>query len=272
MKYIIDHDYHIHSQLSYCSLNPEQTNERILKYAEDNGFSEICLTNHFWDHRVEGYGRQGSYDKQSLDHILEALPLPKSDKVRFYFGGEGDMDKNLRVGVTADIYNTLDFLIVPTTHMHMPGFTVEETDTALERRAELYVKRFYALFENKALIPERTGIAHMTDSLLAWHNKNFEDHLIVLDMIPDEVFKDLFEKTAQKGFGVELNFELDKYTKAQYDTVLRPYFIAKDCGCKFYLGSDAHHPSELDAAYEKFCAIVEALKLEESDKFKFATK
>ena len=31
MKYVFDHDFHIHSQLSSCSRDPEQNNERILK-------------------------------------------------------------------------------------------------------------------------------------------------------------------------------------------------------------------------------------------------
>ena len=46
MKYIVDNDLHIHSQLSLCSSDPEQTNERILEYAEENGLKTICLTNH----------------------------------------------------------------------------------------------------------------------------------------------------------------------------------------------------------------------------------
>jgi histidinol phosphatase-like PHP family hydrolase len=44
--------------------------------------------------------------------------------------------------------------------------------------------------------------------------------------------------------------------------------IAKKKGCKFYLGSDAHHPAPLDAARERFEAIVDALDLTEEDKFR----
>ena len=39
MKYIIDNDLHIHSKISSCSNDPEQTNERILRYAEENGLT-----------------------------------------------------------------------------------------------------------------------------------------------------------------------------------------------------------------------------------------
>ena len=39
MKYIIDHDLHLHSQLSLCSGHPEQTTEAMLKYAAEQGSS-----------------------------------------------------------------------------------------------------------------------------------------------------------------------------------------------------------------------------------------
>lgn len=54
MKYKIDHDFHIHSVLSPCVKNPEQTVENILAYGEKNGFVAICLTDHFWDEWIEG--------------------------------------------------------------------------------------------------------------------------------------------------------------------------------------------------------------------------
>ena len=42
----INHDYHIHSFLSNCAKDEKQVPETILAYAEENGFSEIVLTNH----------------------------------------------------------------------------------------------------------------------------------------------------------------------------------------------------------------------------------
>ena len=40
MRFIPDHDLHIHSHLSPCSGSPEQTAQRIFKYAEDMNFSK----------------------------------------------------------------------------------------------------------------------------------------------------------------------------------------------------------------------------------------
>lgn len=51
------------------------------------------------------------------------------------------------------------------------------------------------------------------------------------------------------------------------EIILRPYMIAKRMGCKFYFGSDAHHPDELDAAKGIFERAIDDLKLEEGDGF-----
>ena len=53
------------------------------------------------------------------------------------------------------------------------------------------------------------------------------------------------------------------------DTVLRMFRIAKDCGCKFYLGSDAHHPRDFQNVRTIFARAIDLLGLQESDKFRF---
>ncbi len=47
MKFLYDHDLHIHSKLSSCSNHPEQTAENILAYAKKNALNTICLTDHY---------------------------------------------------------------------------------------------------------------------------------------------------------------------------------------------------------------------------------
>ena len=86
-------------------------------------------------------------------------------------------------------------------------------------------------------------------------------------MISDEEFGRLFEKAARLGVGIEINFSLEDYSEGDRERVLRPYRIAKEKGCKFYLGADAHIASTLDTVYDRFEPIIEALGLLESDKF-----
>ncbi|MBO4283704.1 MAG: PHP domain-containing protein [Clostridia bacterium] len=259
----IDHDLHIHTLLSSCSNDPEQTTGRILRYARENGFRQVAVTDHFWDETVEG--ANSWYRPQDFAHIVQSLPLPKADGVEFLFGCEAEMDKDLRLGIARETIDKFDFVVIPTTHLHMRGFTIAEEDDPLPRRAAVYVKRFEKLL-SMDLPFRKIGIAHLTCYLIA-KKPSYETHIELLDLIPDATFYDLFRETAKVGAGVELNFPLSSYDEKQRDRVLRPYRIAHDCGCRFYLGSDAHHPDALDRAPANFAAIVEALGLTEADRF-----
>ena len=89
MKFKANHDYHIHSELSACSKDPAQSTAHILQYAMENGYGQICLTDHFWDETVPG--ASDWYKPQNFAHISESLPLPQNDKVKFFFGCEAEM-------------------------------------------------------------------------------------------------------------------------------------------------------------------------------------
>ena len=257
MRFQVDHDLHIHSYLSLCSGDPGQTPEALLRYGEENGLSTLCLTDHMWDPAVPGASRW--YAAQPYARTREALPLPQSEKVRFLFGCETDMDRYEVIGVSAPVMQELDFIIIPTTHMHMDGFTVDGSEDA-EKRAALWIRRFDALLE-KDLPFEKVGVAHLTCSLI-WRGRYLE----VLEKIPSEEYHRLFEKAAAKGLGIELNFDSLNMGPRETELNLLPYRIAKEEGCKFYLGSDAHHPAELLHARANFESIVDLLGLCEDDK------
>ena len=75
MKYQIDHDIHIHTFISMCSRNPEQTPEHIIEYAKKHGLKYVCITDHFWDEHVGNPNDAFAY--QSIAHNTSILPLPK---------------------------------------------------------------------------------------------------------------------------------------------------------------------------------------------------
>ena len=263
VPYSIDHDLHIHTLLSSCSRDPEQTTDRILRYAKENGFRKVAVTDHFWDEKIDG--PSDWYRPQDYAHIAQSLPLPKADGIEFLFGCEAEMDKNGRLGIARETIDKFDFVIIPTTHLHMRGFTIAEEDDSLPRRAAVYVKRFEKLL-SEDLPFHKIGIAHLTCYLIA-KKPSYATHVELLDLIPDSTFYDLFRETAKLGAGVELNFPLSSYGEEQRERVLRPYRIALDCGCRFYFGSDAHHPDALDRAPANFRAIAEALGLSDADRF-----
>ena len=260
MRFQVDHDLHIHSYLSLCSDDPGQTPDHILNYGEENGFHTLCLTDHMWDAAVPG--ADAWYALQPYERIKRALPLPQSDSVRFLFGCETDMDRHEVIGISPEVINELDFVIIPTTHLHMDGFTLDGREDAAERAA-LWIHRFDALLD--ADLPfEKIGVAHLTCPLI-WRNRYLE----VLEKIPLDEYHRLFEKAAKTGIGIELNFTAVGMDAETARLNLLPYQIAKEKGCRFYLGSDAHHPAELAQAKKNFETIVDLLALTEDDKIPF---
>ncbi len=266
MKYVVDHDFHIHSYLSLCSEDPGQTPEAILAYAKKNGLKKICLTDHVWDTKVCSFTGDHFYAEQTIPHIRQNLPLPQADGVEFYFGCETEFDKFFRVGMARESFDAFDFVIIPTTHTHMVGFTLEEADNTEERRAALFIERLDALLDMD-LPFEKIGIAHLT-CIFAGVDNNKDSQRRVLASIPDAELYRIFGRIAKAGAGVELNEDMFQYNEEELAVQLRYYRIAKECGCKFYLGSDAHTRAGLERAPAVFARFLELLELDESDKFR----
>ena len=261
MKYTIDHDLHIHTKLSSCSRHPEQTTENILKYAQRNGLGLICVTDHYWDETIPG--ASGWYAPQDTAHIRGSLPLPWAEGVRFLFGCETELRRDLTLGITRERFEELEFVIIPTTHLHMNGFTVDGRENAAERAA-LWVARLDALL-SMDLPFRKIGLAHPVCSLIAPARETYLD---ALRLLPEKELTRLFSKAAKLGMGIELNAEDFLFDESERETVLRPLMIAKNCGCRFYCGSDAHNPQALADAPERFRLAVEALDLSEDMKFR----
>lgn len=261
MRYLIDHDFHIHSVLSPCSNDPEQNNERILQYAKENGFRQICMADHHWDEDVPG---AEVWEGQGYDKISKALPLPQAEGVKFLFGCEIDMKYDNTIGIAPQNFDRFDFVIIPTTHLHFTDFAItREQSETVQGRAEAWISKLEALL-SMDLPFEKIGIAHLACGLIG---KNKEQAFEILRQIPEEKLDELFTKAAKLGVGIELNADDMKYPEEQSDAVLRIFKAAKRAGCKFYLGSDAHHPKGLMEAKALFERAVDALSLTEEDKY-----
>lgn len=263
MKFRVDHDIHIHSQISLCSSDPGQTTERLLQYAKDNDLTTICVTDHFWDETIPG--AIDWYKKQNYAHVAKALPLPTDDKVRFLFGVETEYSKEMTIGISPEHFDLFDFVIIPTTHFHMAGFTIREEDAVSPAtRARAWVEKMDDLL-SRDLPFHKIGIAHLACGLMA---PTREGYLELLNLLPEEDLYRVFTKAAQVGVGIELNRSDMSFAEDEADTVLRVFRIAKACGCKFYCGSDAHHPDEFADAKAVFERAVDLLGLTEEDKFR----
>ena len=268
-SFTFDHDLHIHSVLSSCSSDPAQSPQRILQYAREEGLSTICLTDHYWDSAVPDTSEW--YAPQNFEHLSKSRPLPTDPNIRFLFGCETEMRADHTLGIPKDRFADFDFVIIPTTHLHMTNHTITKEDSeSLDARARLWAERLETLL-CMDLPFRKIGIAHLACPLLAPCGDR-EAYRIVLNMIPTETMAILFKKAAMLGVGIELNSTDMNFSDAETDTVLRMFRIAKEAGCKFYLGSDAHHPAVLTKARQIFERAIDLLDLKESDKFHISSK
>ena len=125
-----------------------------------------------------------------------------------------------------------------------------------------YMIQAYEDILNSKLSHVVTAIAHPFDAVACPY-----DNSILIDMISDDCFKRLFDKTAQKGIGVEINMSgIAKQTPegiaARSD--MRMFRLAKECGCKCIFGSDAHD-DQMHEIYNRSDIVADIIGLKEED-------
>jgi histidinol phosphatase-like PHP family hydrolase len=196
-------------------------------------------------------------------------PLPQSKHCRFLFGAEVDMDKTDTLSVSPADIETLDFAVISTDHLNVHGYSIDPAVTpsdALSRKTR-YKERLHLMLDMD-LPFYKTGLAHFTAELVCGG-----EPIRCLTLFSDAELTDIFTKVRDRGMGVELNFVPSRYNAEDLREILRPYFIAKNLGCKFYFASDAHHPEGFcDVIARKMEPIIDLLDLTEEDKFPFVKK
>ena len=262
MSFPIDHDLHTHTVLSSCSGDPLQTPERLLRHAVENGYTVQCVTDHLWDSRVPG--ASGWYAPQDVEHIKKSLPLPKDDRVKMVFGCETEFTGGKHLGLHPSRYDDMGFIVIPPNHFHMRGFVRPVSYDTEEKIADLLVERL----EEISLMDlpfRKVGIAHMVCSLIFTEG----DELAVYRAVDEKRFRAVMHRFARLGAGIEINTScFGDMTPENECDYLRLYRLAKAEGCKFYLASDAHHPSELDLVGRYAKPVIDALGLTENDLFR----
>lgn len=238
MEFPLNHDLHLHTQLSLCSGDPEQNAEYIVKFAEENGYSQLCMTDHFWDETVPG--ASGWYQAQNFEHVSKTLPLPHGEKTKVFFGCETEFCGGKKIGISKETCGKFDFVVIPPNHFHMEGFTRDASVNTPEAVAKLFGDRLIEL--TKLDLPwGKIGIAHLTCDLAFARGDCYE----VFRQADRAQLREAFAFFAEKGTGIELNDGCFSREKAFTDDNMDIYFMAKEAGCKFYRASDAHHPAEL---------------------------
>ncbi len=261
MKFQMNHDLHIHTQLSVCSGDPEATVANIVHDTHERGFDTICFTDHYWDKKIPG--ASPFYEVQDFDHVAQSLPLPKVDGMRVLFGCETEYCGNGKLAMPMERFDDFDFVIIPPNHYHMGDLTIgkmqfDNTDEA----AKMFADRFLEL--SLLDLPWRKiGIAHLTCDLVDPAHE-YPDVYRKVDL---DKMQEAFTNFAKNGAGIELNDECFRKDWDFTDEGLTLYKLARDCGCKFYRGSDSHNRVTLFYCKGVTRAATELLELTEEQKY-----
>ena len=227
--------------------------------------------------------------------------------IKILFGAETEycgMYDILGMGKEAALQ--FDYLLIPHTHVHMRNFVMPPTEDVLRARdtlteifsglegltpararaladsmpeaelepfmgekqsdyirhvSDFMVKSFRSLMENETLksysdlLP--ISIAHPFQPV-----GSFALRPAMQKLISDNTYGELFTMAAGRGIGLELNGGVEQ------EECYRMFGIAKECGCKFTVGSDAHTPENMKKIFicEK---LTETLGITEYDLMDF---
>lgn len=239
----IEHDFHLHTNLSVCA-SREVTAADYVANARRLGLKKLGFSDHFWDAAIEGANE--FYQPQHYEHILQLKPeleQLRCDDIQFSFGCETEYDPfHHGVAITEAVAEQLDFLLVPNSHTHMmmPKALYEP----YQKHADFMMQALEDILDSP-VSRYVTAIAHPFEAVACPYPNQ-----LLIDLIPDDAFKRVFEKMANKGIAFEINVaSMRRKTPAEIEQMsqIRMFRLAKAQGCRFLFGSDSHNASSHDS-------------------------
>ena len=116
----INHDFHIHTNLSLCAARTV-TAQHYIDKANELGLDKIGFSNHMWDEKIQPC-LNDFYETQSIPYNLklkEELKTLDNKGVKIYFGAEAEFHPVYGVALTEENAEKFDYIIVPNSHTHM---------------------------------------------------------------------------------------------------------------------------------------------------------
>lgn len=257
----ITHDLHIHTCLSLCA-ERGATAEGYVKLAKRLGLTKIGFSNHYWDERIEGANE--FYAPQNTAHLEELraeLPVLRGMGVEVLWGCEAEYDPRRHgVAITESAAEQMDYILVPNSHTHMT--MPKDRYLPYEKHADFLITAYREIVDSP-VSRYITAMAHPFEAVCCPY-----DNRILIRLIPDDTYRHLFERTAEKDIAFEINVaDLRDKTDEQIesDPVLHLFHLAKECGCRFTFGSDAHNHRSHETYMAHTARIAELLALKEDD-------
>ncbi len=244
---LITHDIHIHTHLSRCGKENAIVSDYI-ENAKKLGLQLIGFSDHLWDDAFPEYKdfyephntEVPFYEGQNVDHVLmlrsEINDANRDGTIKILHGAEVEYDPYRHdLAITEANAERFDYLIFPNSHTHM----VMPKDYYTDKRKHLsFMMDAFMDALNSPLHKYIVTMAHPFCAVCCPYG--YEE---MLGMISDDDLKRCFDLCAEKNISVEINLSKFKdYTISQIaaSNNIRLFRIAKERGCKFTFGSDAH--------------------------------
>ena len=233
----IDHDLHVHTYLSACCHEKgRQTPGAILALAEHMGVGTIGFADHMWVNPdlppSDWYRPQDESQTRRLRAELSGV----STRTRVLVGCEAEMIAPGKVGLTPEAARRLDFVLLACSHFHMKGF-VEQPPSRAPRDIATHMLKFFRAGVRSGVA---TSIAH--PCLPCGYVTHYD---AAVAAISDDEFLDAFGEAAEKAVALEVTVSFipaPPESGFSLETPVRFLSLAKQAGCRFTFGTDAHDP------------------------------
>jgi histidinol phosphatase-like PHP family hydrolase len=244
---LLDFDSHVHTYYSPCAHKvdeagrPVASPERHLQRAAELGLRSLVFTDHFVeDPTLPGvvlfYKGSGVAMLRNLRQELDRLPAAQPCEV--FIGCETETMSTEWVGVSEAMARELDFVLVPTTHYHLPGAPQPATWAPRDVAAHMLL-----MLESVVRKPWLDSVAHP----LAEVESLIGDLRAIYEAMDQARLRDVLGLAAQSGVALEVNGsclaapELPNYPAVYREVVS----LARSLGVRFTFGSDAHNAADL---------------------------
>ncbi len=238
---MIDHDLHIHTYLSSCCHEKAtQRPRQILAAAEKMGLKTVGFLDHMWQNPnikpSDWYQPQGKEQITFLRKDLESVTSP----VNILIGCEADTIAPGKFTITREFAESLDYVGLSCSHFHMTEIVQQPKDKSPRALGE----HLLTFFISAATSGLATVIVH---PFYPMGSEELYDDAIA--SLSDAQLIDAFSTAAEQNVALEITTAFlppVKEVKGKSTTVwsletpLRFLSLAKDAGCKFTFGSDAH--------------------------------
>lgn len=223
-------DLHLHTNLSFCAPS-ETTINSYLPFCAQEGIKKIGISNHLYSHK-------------GVDHTLqikdEIHALQDSLSVQVLLGCEMELFPGQEPMLNKENASQFDYVQVAPSHIFNLIHEYKNFDLSTpDKIRSMLMENFKRACLLDLGVP--TAICHPLYPICA------PDQQGILDGMTDAQLAECYTLAAQHDKSIEIHACLYRNTVTLDEEGLSPSYIhmlsiAKECGCKFHFGSDAHEP------------------------------